>query len=432
MMWPTFGFLFLAFAAPPTASMSTPDSPLVPPPPQAIDSPNPWHILQKYAHTITAAELRQTLRKLYDPFEGLTPYLEITETEARLYPSPTERREPQFILPLASPEQAIKVPSTFRTAQEFRALPKPPNHPLAGLRLAIDPGHIGGPWGPVEERSTPYRGLGRIQEGDMNIITAHLLAERLRRQGAEVLLTRTTTDPVTNRRPADLVEEARATFLLQRPSLAAYPPDQQLRQIGARKLELRTNFLFAKKYEFLARAEKIRPFAPDLTVVLYINATPSSASSRLIGANQNIFFVHGAYTKAEASNPAQQLRLWTKLLQRVTPVEWEAASAVATAFTRTTGLKPVPYMDSANSRLIDAQNPYVVARNLAANRHYEGAVVVTEPYFMNNRTVAQRLLAGDYEGTRVIDGQPRVSIFREYADCVVEGIMATYAPTITQ
>ena len=71
-------------------------------------------------------------------------------------------------------------------------------------------------------------------------------------------------------------------------------------------------------------------------------------------------------------------------------------------------------------------NPYVVARNLAANREYDGPVVCTEPYFMNNHIVYQRLLAGDYDGTRDFDGKPYASIFREYADCVAQGLVKAY------
>ena len=72
-------------------------------------------------------------------------------------------------------------------------------------------------------------------------------------------------------------------------------------------------------------------------------------------------------------------------------------------------------------------NPYVVARNLAANREYDGPVVCTEPYFMNNKVVYQRLLAGDYDGVRTFNGKSYGSIFREYADCVAQGLVKAYA-----
>jgi hypothetical protein len=52
--------------------------------------------------------------------------------------------------------------------------------------------------------------------------------------------------------------------------------------------------------------------------------------------------------------------------------------------------------------------------------------VVTEPYFMNQAETLTRLLAGDYAGERPVAGRPRISIYREYADCVAEGLVDSY------
>jgi N-acetylmuramoyl-L-alanine amidase len=400
------------------------DLPPDPPAKLAVDTPNPWFWLHAYDGTMTRAEFAAVLQKTFDPFGGLKSYIEWSDTEAKIYPSPTDHREPQFVLPFAvapTPPHWL-----YRLPEEFRALTKPMDKPLLGLKIAIDPGHIGGKWGEIEERSTPYRDLGRIQEGDMNLITATILEKKLNDLGAEVLLTRHETEPVTPMRPENLLDEAREYYLSKRPELSQLSVADQIRSIGMDRLHLRANFLFVRKYEFMARAAKIRAFHPDLTVVLYINATPSSEWSRLIGVDQNIFFIHGSYTKEEAQDPTQQIRLVYKILDRVTPIEYEVATAIAQSFTQTTGIKPVPYMDSTTTRAIDPTNPYVVARNLGANRYYDGPVVTTEPYFMNNRTIARRLLAGDYDGLRVIDGKPVGSIFREYADCVIAGLLKAY------
>jgi hypothetical protein len=64
----------------------------------------------------------------------------------------------------------------------------------------------------------------------------------------------------------------------------------------------------------------------------------------------------------------------------------------------------------------------VYARNLLATRLYRCPVVYCEPYVMNSKDVFARIQAGDYEGTRNINGVERKSIFREYADSVAEGL----------
>jgi len=46
---------------------------------------------------------------------------------------------------------------------------------------------------------------------------------------------------------------------------------------------------------------------------------------------------------------------------------------------------------------------------------------------MNSKDVFARIQAGDYEGTRNVNGIERKSIFREYADSVVDGLVDYYS-----
>ena len=127
------------------------------------------------------------------------------------------------------------------------------------------------------------------------------------------------------------------------------------------------------------------------------------------------------------ADPEMQRRCVYKMVEGGSDIEAEVATAIANVFTQRTGLGPVKYGDSSTTRAAVPNNAYVVARNLAANREYDGPVVCTEPYFMNNKTVYQRLLAGDYAGQRTFDGKSYGSIFREYADCVAQGLVKAYA-----
>ena len=97
----------------------------------------------------------------------------------------------------------------FRTPAEVRAMSHPLDKPLNGLRVAIDPGHIGGPWAQMEERSTRYKGSAPVQEGDLNLITGRLLKQELTAMGASVFVVRDSTEPVTPYRPDDMIEQAR-------------------------------------------------------------------------------------------------------------------------------------------------------------------------------------------------------------------------------
>ena len=395
-----------------------------------LPTPNPWFSLDLYQGTITRTEFEQKLHTLFDPFNAFAPYLDINDSRVVVYSSPTNHTTPQFVLNFATPGKPVDAIRWFRTPEEFRAGIHAPNKPLDGLRIAIDPGHIGGPWAQIEERSTRYNGSAPVQEGDLNLITARILKQQLTDMGASVYVVRDSTEPVTPYRPNDFNEEARELLIAHaknQANLRALPPDHLNLLFGSRLTEL-SEFLFYRCSEIIERGNRIRNnFVPDITVTLYIDATPRSSHSRLTDVNQNIFFVGGSYTKTEMQDPDMQRRCVYKICEGGAAIESEVANDISLIFAQRTGLRPVEYGDSATTRQILPDNQYVVARNLAANREYDGPVVCTEPYFMNNRVVYQRLLAGDYDGTRTFNDKPYTSIFREYADCVAQGLVKAYS-----
>jgi N-acetylmuramoyl-L-alanine amidase len=395
-----------------------------------LPTPNEWFPIDLYQGTITRQQFEQKLHDLYDPFSVFPAYLDINDSRVIVYPSPKERRVPQFVLEFAPPNQPRAPMRWFRTPEEVRAVSHPLDKPLNGLRVAIDPGHIGGPWAQMEERSTRYKGSAPVQEGDLNLITGRLLKQELTNLGASVFVVRDSTEPVTPYRPDDMIEEARELLVAHSAhatNLRALPPDKLNLLFGQRLMEL-SEFLFYRCSEIVERGNRIRNnFVPDITITLYIDATPGSGRGHVTSGNANIFFVGGSYTKSEMANPDMQRRCVYKMVEGSSDIEAEVASDIASVFTQRTGLGPVKYGDSSTTRAVISNNPYVVARNLAANREYDGPVVCTEPYFMNNKTVYQRLLAGDYDGQRSFDGKSYGSIFREYADCVTQGLVKAYA-----
>jgi N-acetylmuramoyl-L-alanine amidase len=282
----------------------------------------------------------------------------------------------------------------------------------------------------MEDRSVEFPGYGRINEGDINLVVGRLLKDRLTRLGAIVFLVRDRAEPVLAVDPDELrglawdVMRDRPWLLPESFKLqtAALPADSPLR------LRIAENLLLTKTIETRARVALVRrSFQADVTLVLQHNATPESSEGRLNPVNRNTFFIQGAYTPAELREPEQRFRLLTKLLENSTPIEAEVAAAIAIRFKAATNYPPVLSGNSDNTRLVLPGNPYVVARNLAFNREHDGPVVVTEPYFMNQAETLTRLLAGDYRGKRLVAGRLRISIYREYADCVAAGLVDSYS-----
>jgi hypothetical protein len=95
---------------------------------------------------------------------------------------------------------------------------------------------------------------------------------------------------------------------------------------------------------------------------------------------------------------------------------------------RETGLPPYEY-PTTNTTTKVGTSGYVYARNLLATRLYRCPVVYCEPYVMNSKDVFARIQAGDYEGVRNVNGVERRSIFHEYADSVVDGLVEYYSKT---
>ena len=180
--------------------------------------------------------------------------------------------------------------------------------------------------------------------------------------------------------------------------------------------------------EIRARARIINrdgPFRPDLVLCLHFNAERWGAPDdpRFSPRNHFHIILHGAYMAAEIAHDDERFELLHKLFQGVHLEEAAVAREVAKAFTEHTGLPAYRYpLDAPAIRI----GPALWARNLLANRLYRCPVLFLEPYVMNNREVFERVQTGDYEGLREVAGRMRKSLYREYADAAVAGLVNYY------
>ena len=428
-----------------------------------------WKTLEQSAGKLTRDEFDHQLKDLFDPTGSLAPYLKVTDQEVTVFDS-TNRCAPVATIAFATnsavstetfsnasptltleslhssqrPFSSGSIPATEATSWIswiFSSFLFPTNthpfslttpgvlKPLLGLRVVIEPADIGGEWGSMEDRSTLYPGFGWIQEGDLNLQVSKILSEKLKELGAQIFVTRATADPVCHL-SVEEVQHVVPQVLAHRSGILSktfHSRTQNVRQSSPIYQKIVAEVLLTKNLEARARAEKTRDaIHPDITIVIQFDATAARHRDSLPKINRNILFVSGAYTSKEiTSDPRQRIRLLTKLLQNVTPTEIKVALSISNHLVEATGFPPVLYGNSRTTRSITG-NPYVVARNLLLSREHDGPVVVTEPYFMNQPETLQRLLAGDYEGTRAIAGKERVSIYREYADAVANGLAEAY------
>src|SRR6266480_177259 len=123
-----------------------------------------WAVLENYQETITHDEFTRLIQDVYCTHGLASDLIEINERTARILMN----RETQkvFTLRLAENDASRNpVPRLWRSA---KSLPRAkPERPLSGLRIALDPGHLGGRWAKMEERWFQVGNSAPVQEGDL-------------------------------------------------------------------------------------------------------------------------------------------------------------------------------------------------------------------------------------------------------------------------
>lgn len=374
-----------------------------------LGKPPEWGRLEAWQETMTRGEFEALLMGVFVIGDRWREFIEIGEEAAVIR---TGEGDEVFVLRFAPAGAEKRVSRRWKTPED---LPEPEaGRPLEGLHIAIDPGHIGGAWARVEERWLQVGQEPPVQEGDMTLKVAKMIRPRLELLGAQVSLVRDSLEPVTPLRPDSLEELAAEQGEPDSP--------QALRRLAER--------LFYRTAEIRARAQLVNEsIQPDLVLCLHFNADAwgDAANPTLVERTHFHLLLNGGYTDEEVALADQRFILLEKMLSRTHQEEVRVGSTVAAVFARMTGLPPFVYPpDAPNAREIPGE-PYLWARNLLANRLYECPVIFYEPYVMNSTIDHPRLVAGDYEGLREINGAMVPSIFREYADAVVEGLREHYA-----
>src|SRR6266566_2109793 len=385
-----------------------------------------WSVLEKYQETITRDEFARLVQNVYCTHGFAPDLIEINEKAARILMN--RKAQKFFTLRFAENDAARRpVPRLWRPAKSLP--PAKPDKPLLGLRIALDPGHLGGKWAKMEERWFQVGNSEPVEEGELTSRVARLLAPRLRQLGARVSFVRNSNDPVTAKRPGGFKELARKILIkngVPQPRadvLDANDPEKE------QTIRWQSEILFYRYSEIRRRAALVNfKLHPDLVLCLHFNAESwgDPNNPTLTDTNHLHLLVNGSYLQDELELDDERFEMIRRLLSRAYDEELPLADTIAGAMARETGLPAYEY-PTANSTTKVGASGYVYARNLLATRIYRCPVVYCEPYVMNSNDAFVRIQAGDYEGTRLINGVERKSIFREYADSVAEGLVDYYS-----
>ena len=400
-----------------------------PPPPQlnqlsALGTTPEWLKLQSFHQTMTRAEFEAAVNDIYSDASPLPPPWKLESDGVVVQTGDPAKPEARIAF---SQKAQPPLPGT-RTWRKASELPPLKGRPiLSDVHFAIDPGHIGGAYSPLEERYLSFASGEAIQEGHLTLITAQVLAERLKALGAYVSLVRESLEPVTNMRSIDLIAPARQ--LLQE---AGFPQPQESYSglTGEAKIitvQWQSEKLFYRVSEIHARAKKVNvTIKPDVVLCLHYNAEAwgDAASPQFSPANHLHVLVNGCYAPVELQQQDVRFEMLHRLFSRIHEEEVPLAEAVAGGMSSATGL-PAYLYTTPNARRVGT-SPYVYARNLLANRLYQCPVVYLEPYVMNHEETYRRLLNGHFLGRTLIAGRLQSSAIEDYVRGVVNGVVAYY------
>src|SRR6266446_1195359 len=385
-----------------------------------------WEVLEHYQETITHDEFAHLINDVYCTHGIAADLIKIDNDAAQILAN----RESHNVFTLRFAPDANSEAHIPRLWRPAKSLPRAkPGKPLLGLRVALDPGHLGGKWAKMEERWFQVGDTKPVTEGDLALRVSRMLASRLRKLGATVLYVRNSTDPITPRRPGDFKKLARKILIkdgLPQPRPDVLDPNDPEKQ---QTIRWQSEMLFYRYSEIRRRAVLVNTkLHPDLTVCLHFNAEGwgDPANPTLIDNNHLHLLVNGSYLQDELDLDDERFEMIRRLVSLAYDEELAISDTVASSIAKATGLPPFQYPTTLTTTKVGSSG-YVYARNLLATRLYRCPVVYCEPYVMNSKDGFARIQAGDYAGTEEINGVQRKSIFREYADSVAEGVREYYS-----
>ena len=229
-----------------------------------------WDVLEHYQQTITRDEFAHLINDVYCTHGFAPDLIEIKDDSARILMNRDAQKF--FTLRFAASDAARKpVPRLWRPAKSLS--PSKEGKPLSGLKIALDPGHLGGKWAKMEERWFQVGDSQPVQEGDLTLRVARLLATRLRDLGAKVSFVRSTDEPTTGKRPDDFRELARKILIkngVPQPRADILDPTDPEKE---KTIRWQSEILFYRYSEIRRRAALVNfKLHPDLVLCLHFNA----------------------------------------------------------------------------------------------------------------------------------------------------------------
>lgn len=347
--------------------------------------------------------------------------------------------------------------------EEAQALPsgRTVEKPLLGMRIALDPGHLGGTMEFarkterkfVRMKADPTHGLPTdidFNEGNIALATAMILKDQLEAAGAKVLVSRKgegkgsmgmnldewlqSEHKKYETRSGRLGKNRDSEAYLLQCAGSNYAHDYDLAsedsvwwsKEATRRHIYRIPFL---KQDFRDRARKINAFRPHLTLIIHYNIHETNEADpqgylRPTKKNYCMAFVPGSFMEGELGKPEDRLAFLTKLLTDDLEISEKASDIIVQEHVSQLGVPVIewnPAIKYLGLASLQTNSEGVFARNLSLTRLINGPMCFGESLLQDNIDECQRFNVGDFTAEGMTT--PVSNRVKEVAQAYFDGVV---------
>jgi N-acetylmuramoyl-L-alanine amidase len=269
----------------------------------------------------------------------------------------------------------------------------PPDKPLKGRKIAIDPGHTGGTADDAKlERKIVHNGNDTagvpLIEGNLTMQTALLLKKSLEAKGAEVMLTR-------NKEGENAFNMSYEEWLKKKFKQAVSDALKKGEITESEKKKL-LNSKTSKEYifrnffiqeELKMRARKINIFRPDLTIIIHYNADETNKKWLKTSAKDfNMVFVAGSFKENELITKRDRCEFLRLMLSDDIEHSMKASSCLIASLVKALKVPATGEQDASylSENCISTAVKGVYCRNLELTRYVHGTLIYGESLYQDN------------------------------------------------
>lgn len=282
------------------------------------------------------------------------------------------------------------------------------NHlPLSGIRIAIDPGHFANDLSTaqIEDRLLYFKHIHNNKTDTITLIeaqltykTAKILAEQLKEQGAEVLMTRPNPNATAFGTSYNDWFNKRKNTVLDSLYISDQLSKEKYLKLKSCNKKLFFN-LFFKEYELQERARIINQFNPHLTIIIHYNVDEKNSPwNKATLNNYSMCFIGGAFEEKDLDKPVNLIHFLRLLLTNQIEKSKKISALTMKNFEQQLSVSAAKKEDARylQNVCIPSENEGVYCRNLLLTRYIISPLVYGESMCQDNIFECKALSQNDF------------------------------------